>query len=151
MLSFTATRTLDVPADLAWALIADYSRDPDWRRGVLEMTSQPPGPAVAGAVTSEVLRVAGRTYRNVGLVERVLPGRRLEWRTTSGAVAHGSREVRAVGAGRCAVTLELHVEPRGAERLLTPVFRKILAKGLVDDLGRLADLAAVARPPVPSA
>ena len=148
MLTLTASRTLDVPAHVAWALLADYSRDPDWRRGVLEMTSQPSGLATAGAVTSEVLRVAGRTYRNLGLVEQVLPGRRLEWRTTSGAVAHGSREVRVLAAERCRVDLELHVEPEGVNRLLAPLLRRVLAKGLVEDLRHLDDLLTAEIPAV---
>lgn len=151
MLTLTASRTIDVPAEQAWAVVADHARDPGWRRGVLEMTSEPAGPASAGAVTHEVLRVVGRTYRNDGVVERLVPGRRLEWRTTSGAVAHGSREVLPLGPDRCEVTLELHVEPHGVERLLAPVLRRILAKGLVEDLRRLADVVAPDGPAVAAA
>lgn len=142
MFSLHATRVLDARPERAWEVVADYARDPDWRGGVCEMLSDPGGLAAAGTVTHEVLRVAGRTYRNDGVVERVVPGRRLEWRTTSGAVAHGSREVRPLGTDRCEVALELHVEPTGANRLLAPLLRRVLARGLVEDLRRLDELVA---------
>jgi uncharacterized protein YndB with AHSA1/START domain len=140
METFTASRTFDVPADAAWAIVADYARDPEWRGGVLEMGSDRAGLAVAGAVTRERIRAGGRTYRNDGVVERVVSGERLEWRTTAGVDADGARTVRSLGAGRCEVTLELHLRPHGFDRLLVPLLRGTLAKGLHADLGRLAGL-----------
>jgi hypothetical protein len=140
METFTASRTFDVAADVAWAAVADYGRDVSWRRGVLEMSIDPAGPAVAGTTTHEVLRVGGRTYVNDAVIERVVPGERLEWRTTAGADAHGARAVRPLGPHRCEVGLELHVEPHGIDRLLMPVLRRTLATGLRADLERLGEL-----------
>ena len=106
----------------------------------LARRAEPAGPAAAGTVTHEVMTVGGRTYRNTGLVERVEPGRRLEWRTTAGADAHGSRTVEPLGEGRCRVTMELHVVPHGVNRVLAPVLRPMLVKGLRRDLVALSVL-----------
>ena len=129
---------VDAPAPAVWAVIADYSRDAEWRTGVLEMRPEPAGDVRAGTTTHEVIRLGGRTYRNTGLVTRVLPGTLLEWRTTEGAQANGSRTVEAQGDDRCEVTLELHVVPHGFERLLAPALRRMLVRNLRRDLVRLA-------------
>lgn len=140
MPAFTATRTVDRPADTVWAVLADYGHDPSWRRGVATMAPSTRGVASEGTTTAEVLRLGGRTYRNGGLVIAVEPGRRLEWRTTSGADAQGSRTVRPVGPGACSVTLELEVRYHGLQRLLAPMLTPMLRRGLQGDLDRLADL-----------
>jgi uncharacterized protein YndB with AHSA1/START domain len=140
--SLWATTTIERPAAEVWATLADYGRDPDWRRGVETMAPSTAGPAVVGTTTDEVLHLGGRTYRNGGLVTAVEPGRRLEWRTTSGADANGARTVVPVGDDRCEVTLELVVRPHGIERLLKPVLIPMLRRGLHRDLRRLAALVA---------
>ena len=40
------------PADV-WHAIADYSFDLQWRNGLLEMTTDPPGPAAMGTKLHE--------------------------------------------------------------------------------------------------
>ena len=136
--------TLDIDASAAavWAVLADYARDPEWRADVSEMRPEPPGPAAVGTITHEVMKVGGRIYRNTGLVGRVDPGRRLEWRSTAGADAHGSRTVEPLDGERCRVTMELHVVPHGMNRVLAPVLRPMLVKGLRRDLQALATLVA---------
>lgn len=136
------THTIDLPvrADRAWALIADYPRDPEWRTGVLSMTASPDGEARVGTVTVEELRFGGTTYRNVGEIVAVERGRSLRWRTTEGADADGSRAVEARADGTCRVTLELNVRPTGLERVLSPVLAVMLARNLRQDLARLRAL-----------
>ena len=69
-------------------------------------------------------------------------GRRLAWRTTSGAVAHGVRVVEPAGGGRCRLTLELNVTASGVSWLLSPVLRHVLRRNLRRDVERLAALVA---------
>jgi uncharacterized membrane protein len=140
----TATE-VEAPAALVWAILADYARDPYWRRGVVSMVPAPAGEARAGTTTAETLRLAGRTWRTAGLVTALEPGRRLEWRTTAGAVASGARLVEPAGEGRSRVTLVLRVHPAGAERLAAPLLRRVLARGLrrdAESLRRLAERSA---------
>ena len=140
MTTFTASTIIEAPASAAWAVIADYGRDPAWRDGVETMAPRPSGPVRVGTTTDEVMHLAGRTYRNGGEVTEVRPGERFAWRTTSGADADGSRSVRALADGSCEVTLVLTVRPHGVQRLLQPVLVPMLRKGLAADLARLRDL-----------
>jgi uncharacterized protein YndB with AHSA1/START domain len=140
MPTFRATTTIRRSPDAVWAVLADYERDPEWRAGVETMAPSTSGPAVEGTTTDEVLHLGGRTYRNAGLVTRVEPGRRLEWRTTSGADADGSRSVTPVGTDASEVVLELAVRAHGLQRLLQPVLSPMLRKGLHADLARLGEL-----------
>ncbi|MGK2949100.1 MAG: SRPBCC family protein [Acidimicrobiales bacterium] len=142
-ISITRSVTIEAPAATAWAVMADYDRDPEWRDGVSTMAPQPPGEVSAGTTTAEVIRFGGRTYRNAGEVTAVDPGRSFSWRTTSGADAKGSRAVRTLGGERSEVTLELLVRPHGSERLLRPVLARMLDRGMAADLDRLAALVAV--------
>lgn len=141
MPTFRATTTIDRPAAQIWAVLADYEQDPSWREGVETMAPSTSGPATVGTTTAEVLHLAGKTYRNGGEVTAVEPGQRLEWRTTSGADACGSRSVRPIDARSCEVSLELHLRYHGAQRLMAPVLTPMLRKGLKADLERFADLA----------
>ena len=131
---------IDAPARSVWRVVADYSRDVEWRHGVLSMVPDPTGLAQVGTSTAEVMKVAGRTYRNDGEVVAVTPGSRFEWRTTAGAVAHGSRQVSPIDPQRCRVRLELHVTPTGINRLFAPMLKRMLADGLTGDLQRLRNL-----------
>src|SRR5689334_15367998 len=65
------TAEIVAPAPLAWQVLADYSRDVEWRHGVLRMVPTPDGAAQVGTTTAEELKVAGRTYRNDGEVTAV--------------------------------------------------------------------------------
>jgi uncharacterized membrane protein len=131
---------IDAPADTAWRVVADYARDVEWREGVLRMVPTPTGPVQVGTTTHEEMKVAGKTYRNGGEVITVTPGLRFEWRTTAGAVAHGSRQVTPINPGRCRVRLELHVTPTGLNRLIAPMLTKMLDKSLAGDVERLRNL-----------
>ncbi|MGV3759352.1 MAG: SRPBCC family protein [Actinomycetota bacterium] len=149
MPTFHATATIDRPAAEVWAVVADYDRDPAWRKGVETMAPSTSGPAIPGTTTDEVLHLGGRTYRNHGEVTAVEPGHRLEWRTLEGADANGSRTVTPLAGQRCEVELVLEVRTHGFERLLQPVLAPMLRKGLHQDLARLKGLLETAPVPVP--
>ncbi|MBW0135985.1 SRPBCC family protein [Pseudonocardia abyssalis] len=131
---------VDRPAAEVWAVVADYAHDPQWRGGVTAMDPTPAGAVRVGQRTDERMRFAGRAYRNAGVVEAVGPGRRFAWRTTAGVDAEGARSVEETGVGTCTVKLELRVRPHGIERLLAPVLRVALRRGLRGDLARLGAL-----------
>ncbi|WP_369138295.1 SRPBCC family protein [Modestobacter versicolor] len=135
-----ATVEVDRPSDDVWRLVADYGRDPEWRRGVATMAPSTVGPVVAGTTTAERLRMAGRTFENTGVVTAVEPGRWFTWCTTSGAPAHGGRTVTPLTGGRSRVDLELVVTLAGLQRAARPVLAAVLRRGLAADAARLTRL-----------
>jgi uncharacterized protein YndB with AHSA1/START domain len=142
IIQLTASRELPLPASSVWELLARYDRDSEWRSGVVSMTPSPPGKALTGTRTVEEMRFGGRTYRNVGEVVEVVPGRSITWRTIEGADADGCRMVEALAIDRCRVTLELTVRPAGVERLLSPLLGRMLRRNLHADLVQLEQLVS---------
>src|SRR5689334_1712241 len=134
-----AHRVIERPVSDVWSVLADYRRDTEWRSGVTEMTSTC-HPVRPGAETSETMQAGGRTCRNRGVVDEVVEQRILAWHTVEGVEAYGRRSTAAVDGGRTTVRLELAVRPRGVERLMAPILRRMLQRNLEGDLGRLADL-----------
>jgi uncharacterized membrane protein len=139
MIVMEATVEVDAPAAEAWAVVADYARDAEWRKGVRSMVPTPAGPVRRGTTTVEWLRAAGRTMRNDGEVTAVEDGRRFSWRTTSGVDAEGSREVVPIGDDECRVRLETRVRPPGLLRFL-PGLGRSLRRTLTADAARLRTL-----------
>jgi len=135
-IAFSAESEAPVPAERAWSVLADYSRDADWRHQVTSMVPTPLGPAEPGQTTAEVMRFAGRTLHNDGEVVTAGPGLRFTWRTTSGVDAEGAREVHPLGPDRCRIVLRTRVRPSGAERYYAPLARIVLQRGLRKDLRR---------------
>jgi uncharacterized protein YndB with AHSA1/START domain len=134
VIDLARTRDIAAPAGAVWAVLADHTRDPEWRTGVLRMEPDTEGLARPGTVTHEVMRIAGTTNHVDAVVEDVDPGRRLTWRTTAGADADGIRLVEPTGGERCRVTLAITIRPHGAERLLAPVVRRMMGRNLERDL-----------------
>ncbi|TCK20824.1 SRPBCC family protein [Pseudonocardia endophytica] len=139
MIVLEAAVEVDAPAAEAWAVVADYARDVQWRKGVRSMVPTPSGPVRRGTTTVEWLRAAGRTMRNDGEVTSVDDGRRFSWRTTSGVDAEGSREVTAIGDDGCRIRLETRVRPPGLLRFV-PGLRRSLQRTLTADAARLRTL-----------
>jgi Polyketide cyclase / dehydrase and lipid transport len=144
---FEITVHHDIPVEPAavWSTLADYRRDPEWRTGVVEMTPSPSGPVTAGTTTREVLRMGGRTWVNIGVVDAVVAERAVRWHTTEGADANGTRSVEPAGRGS-RVTLNVTVRPRGTERLAAPILRRMLERNMRHDLVRLGELVLADEP-----
>lgn len=140
MIVMDATVDVDTPAAEAWAVVADYRRDVEWRHGVRSMVPSPPGPVGPATTVVEWIRAAGRTVRNDGEVTAFEDGRRFAWRTTAGVVAEGSREVVSTGDDTCRVRLELRVRPPDVFRLVPGLLRRSLQRTLTADAHRLRTL-----------
>jgi hypothetical protein len=79
------------PAAGVWRILADDTRDPEWRDAVVAMVPDPATSVVVGTTTAETLCLGGRT-RHDGLVTEVSSRRRpvtrtarrtrCSWRTT---------------------------------------------------------------------
>lgn len=127
------------PADV-FAVLRDYTQDPRWRQGVLDMRPQPPGPATAGTSTDEVVRFLGITTRTPGQVVAMRPDEALAWQARGKRMtASGTRRVEAAHDG-ARVTLETEIRLHGWWRVVEPVLALVYGRQLRGDLARLKAL-----------
>lgn len=117
----TSRAIVETPPEIAWAMLCDYANDLHWRGGLLRMEQDHPGPVFEGAHVIEELVVLGRTVVSEVEVHDVQPGVSFSWRVGDGTAARGSRRLVALGASRCELILEKHLELAGTERLLRPI------------------------------
>lgn len=132
---------IDRPAAEVWDAIADYSFDREWRKGLTEMTPDPPGGPEVGTKVHEVVRNSGRDYVADTVVTEADPGvsYRFQGSGTIGGLK-GARRVEPAGSGSATFTYTIQLEPQGAMRFLRPVLRSIVRSGLRKDLQRLKSL-----------
>ena len=129
------------PATDVWSAIADYAFDLSWRKGLTDMTPDPPGPPTVGTKVHEVVRTSGRDYVADTVVTEVNPGvsYRFTGAGTIGQLA-GGRSVRPAGDARSVFTYMVDLEPRGGMRLLRPILRSMVRSNLRKDLQTLKTL-----------
>lgn len=137
----SSTIRINAPASEVWSVVADYSRDAEWRVGVVSMTSEPRGPVSVGTTTTEQFRMLGQRMTNLGLVDSVSPGEQFHWRTTKGADADGARIVTPITATSCSVELTIASRPSGfIETLLRPFIAGALQRAHDESVTRLKQL-----------
>jgi hypothetical protein len=135
--TFTHELTMDlpVPADVVWNVVADYARDPDWRRGV-RMRHEPVGLVRDGTRTFEDLKFLGSTHRTLARIDQVIPGHAFRFRSEDGTV-QGYRRVETTAAG-CRIVLGISVTvPVGP---MAPIVGWLYRREVRGNLRRLAGL-----------
>jgi carbon monoxide dehydrogenase subunit G len=137
---------IDRPPEQVWASIADYSFDLRWRRGITEMTPDPPGPPQPGSRIHEILKLAGRRYTTDSTVTDVEPGVSYSFAGagTSGDVRGGRTVMPDPGGDGSVFTYTIEVKPKGTARALGPLLLPLLRSGLQKDLKRLKALLEAA-------
>ena len=126
------------PAEV-WSAIADYGFDREWRKGLLDMTPDPPGPPALGTKVHEVVRSSGRDYVADTTVTELDPGASYRFAGT-GTIGglEGGRAVRTDDGGTGAVfTYTIELQPTGGMRMLGPLLGPIVRSGLKKDLQKL--------------
>ena len=128
------------PAEV-WEAIADYSLDREWRKGLLEMTPDPPGGPAVGTKVHEIVRTSGRNYVADTAVTDLDPGAsyRFAGSGTIGGVG-GGRSVHPDDGTGALFTYTIELEPKGGMRLLRPLLGPMVRSGLKKDLQRLKGL-----------
>lgn len=135
------TIEVDASASRAWAVVADYSHDAQWREGVESMTQDVVGTVADGTTTVEDYRILGQRMLNTAVISHVVDGRSFRWATISGTDAEGTREVRPLGDARAEIRLETRSRPRGlVESLLRPLIKPALSRSLRRSMASLKQL-----------
>jgi hypothetical protein len=133
------------PVESVFAFVSDYTRDPEWRAGVIEMSQTPPGRSQIGTQTLEVARFFGRKMTTLAKVTKYEPGREIDF---AGLMAmkipvSGSRTVEEA-KGQARFTYQASVEEHGFLGLLSPLMAPLLRKRFLGDLRRLKALLEAA-------
>jgi hypothetical protein len=129
------------PASQVWRYVADYGNDTSWRTGVSQMRPSVPGPAQVGVTTHELLRVLGMTFRTDATIDRIKPGRLLEWRARDRLKQlQGSRLVEPTGPASSRFTEVVEGRLLGPLRPLEPLVTWLLRRQATGDLRRLKHL-----------
>jgi uncharacterized membrane protein len=129
------------PTGQVWAYVADYGNDPRWRAGVSQMRPSQPGPAHVGVTTHELLRLLGMTFTTDATIDRVEPGRWLQWRAADRRKQlQGSRQVEPTGPTSCEFTEIVEGHLLGLLRPLQPLVARLLQRQATTDLRRLKHL-----------
>jgi hypothetical protein len=128
------------PAEV-WDAIADYGFDHAWRKGLRDMTPDPPGQPARGTKVHEVVRSSGRDYIADTVVTEIEPGvsYRFAGNGTIGSIS-GGRAVHAGADGGAVFTYAIELQPKGGMRLLRPLLGPIVRSGLKKDLQTLKTL-----------
>ena len=122
-----------------WDAIADYGFDLEWRKGLREMTPDPPGPPASGTRVHEVVRTSGsRLCRRHG-GDRCRSRRLLSIRRCGhDRGLSGGRAVRAEGPGTGAVLhLNHRAAAKGRDAPTPPTLGSMVRSGLRKDLHKL--------------
>ena len=135
------------PVESVFEFVSDYTRDPEWRSGVIEMSQTPPGRPQVGTHTLEVARFFGRKMTTPAEVTKYEPGREIDF---AGLMAmkiriSGSRTVEEAN-GQARFTYQANVEGHGFLGSLSPLIVPILRRRFLGDLRRLKALLETASP-----
>jgi hypothetical protein len=133
--------TVARPPDVVWSVVADYGRDAEWRKGLTDMTPDPPGPPAVGTKVHEVLKTGGRSYVADSTVTQVGGMTyRFEGSGTLGKLAGSRTVVAGASPSEAVFTYEIEITPSGMNRLLRPIIARTARSGLRGDLERLREL-----------
>ena len=132
---------IDRPADEVFAVISDFSRNPEWQKGMKSAiwTSEPP--TRVGSTYDQVARFLGREVVTTFEVVAYEPERSIsiESRKSSFPI-RVTRSVEPIGPSRCRVIADVSGEPGRFFRLFGPLLRWIAERSVRGDYARLRRL-----------
>lgn len=129
------------PADEVFAVVSDFSRNPEWQRGMksARWTTEPP--TRVGSTYQQVARFLGRNVVTAFEVVAYEPGRSvsIESRESSFPI-RVTRSVEPLGPDRSRVSAHIVGEPRSFFRLIGPLLRLLAERSVRGDYVRLRRL-----------
>jgi carbon monoxide dehydrogenase subunit G len=140
ILHVSSTVSVKVPPAMAWSVVADFSRNPEWQNGMrkAEWVTEPP--LAVGSRYIQHAGFLGREIRSLFEVVELEPGRRVTIDTIEGTFPITvTRTVVADGAG-CLISADVRGDAGGLFRLVTPLLRALVRRSVAGDYRRLKQL-----------
>ena len=128
MIEVTATTEIAVPAEIAYAYLADVTNNPEWQDGV-QATEWASGSAgEVGASYHQTLDYRGKVTRYK--VTAIEPGRSISFESVGKATIPTTvtRSVAPLDADSCAVTVSILGRPRGLRRFAQKRLQKMIQR-----------------------
>ncbi len=134
----TTQITIERPADLVFAVVADMARNPEWQRGMKSCvwTSEPP--IGVGSTYDQVAEFLTRKIVTSFVVVEFEPGRKIRIKSVKSTFPLDvTRSVEPIGEYRCEVTATVSGEPSGVLKWLDPLTKLLVALSVRKDYQRL--------------
>lgn len=136
---------IDRPAGEVFEVISDFSRNPEWQRGMKSATWTSEPPLHAGSTYDQVARFLGRDVVTSFEVVGIEPGRSVSIASTrSSFPIRVTRSVEPLGEHRSRVTADVSGEPGRFFRVFGPLLRVMAERSVQADYQRLKRLLETA-------
>lgn len=136
-IDFTHTIEIACPADVAFAVVADFENNPKWQNGMVACRWTSEAKMVAGATYVQEARFFGRRIDTHFEVTACTPGASISIASTQSTFPiQVTRSVEALDAERCRVTAHIRGQPTGVLKLFGGMVKRTVAK----DYARLKTL-----------
>lgn len=140
-MKLSSTLDIDRPSGEVFAVISDFSRNPEWQRGMKSAywTSDPP--IRVGSTYQQVARFLGRDVVTNFEVVSFEPGRSITIKSRESSFPITvTRSVEPLGPDRTRVSAEIFGEPGRFFRLFGPLLRVMAERSVRGDYARLRRL-----------
>lgn len=139
-IEISSSVAVDVPPAVAWDVIADFSRNPEWQRGMKSARWVTEPPLAVGSRYVQLAGFLGRDIRSLFEVIELDPGKRVTIDTVEGTFPIAvTRSVTAAGGG-CLVSAEVRGDAGRLFRLVSPLLRAMVKRSVDGDYERLKRL-----------
>lgn len=129
------------PAAEVFAVVSDFSRNPEWQSGMRSATWTSEPPVAVGSTYEQVARFLGRDVSTNFEVVAFEPGRSISIESReSDFPIQVTRSVEPVDEHRCVVTADVSGEPGRFFGLLGPLLSRMAERSIRADYQRLKEL-----------
>ena len=139
-----STRIARPPAEV-FAYVMDVRHDVDWRTGVVEAAFTTDHELGVGSEGFDRVDANGRQMTSRWVVTEFVAGSHARWELVEGPISGTGGYICELAEGGTTFTLESHVQPTGAYRMLGPVFGWMGRRQNRADVDRLKQLLESSR------
>jgi hypothetical protein len=133
----TTSVDIDCPAADAFAVVSDFSRNPEWQQGMVACRWTSEGGLALGATYEQEARFLGKAILTTFEVTELDPGRSVSIASVvSTFPIRVTRSVQPLGEGRCRVTADVSGDPPWYLRMV-PFMGVMMKRSIQGDYERL--------------
>jgi carbon monoxide dehydrogenase subunit G len=140
MIQLSETRAIARSPGEVFAFLADLKNFPKWRANLVSFKILTEGPTEVGTRCSEVVQVGPMRATGTCDVTEFFPGRTMAFTATSAGIVYDGRILVEPWDAGSKLTLTGDVHPRGPMKLMQPVLRRKLERGIQQEVSAVKEL-----------